>query len=331
MLKYNLNEKMASPSFDLIDVIRIIQRNIKFILIITVVTSLAGLVVFFIKPKKYKAASRFLVNNPLYGDRTTLFRSFETRYVDYFGGDDDLDKVTALASSDTVSDRVIRNCQFQEVYKMDINDAKGHSALMGIYGKNCNLKRSEYKDIEISYTAYEPVTAANVANMTVKVLEETYRHYYTATKQNIISSIANELKVIDSTILKLTDSLAVLREQYGIYNIISPNRQIIINGEPKAGAKGTGKAIEEIQNLESIKDQLVTDRTHYISNMHEFTAAQNDAMQYLKVISRALPPTSPTGPSMQMTMLVGMFCGFFFSIIYVLLMAYYRLINTKEL
>ena len=83
--------------------------------------------------------------------------------------------------------------------------------------------------------------------------------------------------------------------------------------------------------LESIKDQMVTDRTHYISNMHEFTAAQNDAMQYLKVISRALPPTSPTGPSMQMTMLVGMFCGFFFSIIYVLLMAYYRLINTKEL
>ena len=318
---------MASPSFDLIDVIRVIQKKIKLIAVITIITSIIGFIVFAAKPKKYKAESRFLVNNPLYGDRTTLFRSFETRYVDYFGGDDDLDKVTALASSDTVRDRVIRNCQFQEVYKMDINDDKGHAALMGIYGRNFNLKRSEFKDIEISYIAYEPVVAANVANMTVKVLEETYRHYYTATKENIITSLSDKLKQIDSTIDKLTDSLADMRDRYGIYCLISPARQSLVPSEVKGGGKGFGKAIEQIQNIESIKDQLVIDRVHYISNLNEFSAAANGAMQYLKVITRAIPPVSPTGPSMLLTVMVGAFCGFFFSIIYVLLIAYYRLIN----
>ena len=321
---------MASPSFDLLDVITVLRTKIRFILSISILTAIVGLSFFLLKPKKYKAESRFLVNNPLYGDRNNLFRSYETRYVDYFGGDDDLDKVTALATSDTVKDRVIRNCQFQVVYNMDINDAKGHAGLMGIYGKNFNLKRSEYKDMEISYTAYDPVVAANVANMSVKVLEETYRHYYTAAKENIITSITEKLQQVDSTIAVLTDSLAAMRDHYGIYAILSPNRASIVPNDMKGSGKGYGRAIEEIQNVEATKDQLVGDRAHYVSNLNEFGAAKNDAMQYLKVITRAVPPVSPTGPSLTMTVTVAMLCGLLFSSIFVLLMAYYKLIVSQE-
>ena len=322
---------MASPTFDLIDVIRIVQKKFKLIVAITVATAMLGVVVFLVRPKKYKGTTKFLVNNPLYGDRNTLFRSYETKYVDYFGGDDDLDKVTSLAGSDTVKDRVIRNCQFQDIYKMDISDPKGHAALMGIYTRNFNLKRSEYKDIEISYVAYDPVAAANVANMTVKVLEETYRHYYTATKENIISSIKDKLVQVDSSIAALTDTLAQMRDSYGIYSILSPGREHAISGDMKGGGKGYGRAIEEIQNVESIKDQLVTDRAHYLSVINEFGAAKNDAMEYLKVITRATPPTGPTGPSLLMTLAVAACCGFFFTVVYVLLAAYYQLlINTKD-
>src|ERR1700677_806480 len=103
---------MATPSFDLVDVIRVIQKQRKFIILITVIAVALGGLFLIAKRKKYKAEARFFVNNPLYGDRSTLFRSIETRYVDYFGGDDDLDKITALAASDTVVDRIIRNCDF---------------------------------------------------------------------------------------------------------------------------------------------------------------------------------------------------------------------------
>ena len=321
---------MAVPSFDLIDIIRTVQKKIGLILSVTVVASLLGLVVFMAKPKKYKGVSKFLVNNPLYGDRNTLFRSYETRYVDYFGGDDDLDKVTSLATSDTVVDRVIRNCQFQEVYKMDINDPKGHAALMGVFKKNFNLKRSEYKDIEISYIAYDPQVAANVTNMTVKVLEETYRHFYTAAKDGMIRSITDQLVHVDSSVNALTDSLAELREKYGIYNIISPNRQNTGTGEVHGSGKGLGRAMEQLQNVEAVKDQLVTDRAHYISLINEFTAAQNGAIEYLKVVTRSLPPTGPDGPSMMMTVLVAGCVGLFFSMVFVLMMAYYNLIITEK-
>ena len=319
---------MTNTSFDRVDIIRTLQKKKGFIITMTLVAIVLGGVFLAIRHTKYKGESNFFVNNPLYGDRSTLFRSVETRYVDYFGGDDELDKVMALANSDTVRDRIIRNCQFQEVYKNDINDPKGHAALMYIFNKNFNIKRTEYKDIQVSYIAYDPVVAANVANMSVKVLEETYRHYYTAMKQNIYSSISDKVTQLDSSINALTDTLANMRDKYGIYAIISPARHDIINGETKGGGKGYGMALEQIQNIESIKDQLVMDRAHYISTLNEFAATMGNSMEFLKVITRALPPTQPDGPSVTTVLVVAAFLGLLFSSIYVLLMTYFHKLNS---
>jgi uncharacterized protein involved in exopolysaccharide biosynthesis len=320
---------MPAPSFDLVDILRTIQKRRTFIIVITVIAVVLGGVFFAVKKKKYKATCQFLVNNPLYGDRSTLFRSMETRYVDYFGGDDDLDKVTAIANSDTVKDRVIRNCDFDKIYPSgDLNDPKAHANYMMIFDKNFNIKRSEYKNMEISYIAYDPKTAAGVANMAEQVLEQTYRHYYNSMKDNISTSISDQVKQLDSAINVLTDTLAEMRDRYGIYSIVSPARQNVINGDLKGGGKGYGLAMEKIQNIESIKDQDVADRAHYVSVLNEFAATTNPSMQFLKVISRAVPPTSPTGLDIMKTMVIAGFLGLFFSVMYVLIIAYYRKLNA---
>ncbi len=321
---------MTNISFDLIDVIRTIQKQKRFIIIITVAgMALAG-AAMAMKKKKFKSEARFFVNNPLYGDRNTLFRAYETRYVDYFGGDDDVDKILALAASDTVKDRIIRNCDFDKIYNRDINTAKGHDELMTIFEKNFNIKRTEYKDVQVSYTAYRPEDAAGVANMAVKVLEQTYRSYYTTVKNGIYTSINDQKVKLDSSINALTDTLATLRDQHGIYAILSPTRKGVIAGDVKGGGKGFGRAMEEIQNIESVKDQLVTDRAQYISLLHEFDATRNNAMDYLKVITRAVPPTRPSGLGMTLTLVGAALLSFFFSTLWVLIMAYYRKLNAVE-
>ena len=320
---------MTTPSFDLVDVIRTIQKQKRFIIVITVAAMVVGGLFYAVKKKKYKADATFFVNNPLYGDRNTLFRSTETRYVDYFGGDDDLDKITALGNADTVKDRIIRRCDFDKIYKFgDMNNVTAHAMYMSTFAKNFNLKRSEYKDITVSYIAYDPKTAAGVANMAEDVLEETFRQYYTSMKEGMVASIHSKVVQLDSTIKVLTDTLAAMRDKYGIYSIISPARQNVISGDMKGGGKGYGMAVEEIQNIESVKDQLVSDRAHYISVINEFSAAANSSMTYLKVISRATPPTSPTGASLKMIVLVAGCLGLFFSIMYVLMIAYYRKLNA---
>ena len=283
-----------------------------------------------VKKKKYKAEARFFVNNPLYGDRSTLYRSTDTRYVDYYGGDDDVDKIMALAGSDTVRGRIIRNSQFQTVYNRDINTPEGYAELIAIFKKNFNIKRTEFKDMEVSYVAYDPQTAANVANMSVKVLEETFRAYYTNVKYSIHQSISDQVVKLDSSIASLTDTLASLRDKYGIYSIISPARQNVIMSDTRGGGKGYGRAIEEIQNVESVKDQLVADRAHYISALNEFESSTNPTMDYLKVITRAVPPVDPAGLGPVLTVIAAALLSFFFATIYALIMAYFRRLNAIE-
>ena len=321
---------MPAPSFDLIDVIKTIQKQKRIVILMTLAAMVIGAGFYLVKKKKYKATSVFLVNNPLYGDRNTLFRNKEQRYVDYFGGDDDLDRITAFLNSDTVRDRVIRNCQFQTVYGQDINTGTGHAQLMSIFNKNFNVKRSEYREVEVSYIAYDSVTAANVANMSVKVLEETVRSYYTGMKNNMYTSINDKLHQLDSAVNIYTDSLATLRDKYGIYNIISPSRENVMSGDIKGNGKGFGMGVEQIQNVESIKDQLVMDRAHYMSILNEFSATTNSAMEFVKVITRAVPPNSPSGPSLVMIVVVAAALGLIFSLGIVLFLAYYRLLNAVQ-
>ena len=321
---------MPIPSFDLLDVIKTIQKQKRLIIITTLAAMCVGGAFYAVKKKKFKASAHFLVNNPLYGDRNTLFRTSEQRYVDFFGGDDDLDRVTALLGSDTVKDRIIRNCQFQIVYNADINTEKGHAFLMSVFDKGFVVKRSEYKEMEVAYTAYDAITAANVANMAVNVAEETFRNYFTTMKNGICISISDKLKQIDSSINVLTDSLANMRDKHNIYSILSPGRQNVISGEVKGGGKGFGRALEEIQNVESVKDQLVMDKAHYVSLLNEYSASSNKSIDYLKLTTRALPPTSPSGPSLMMVLIITGGLGLFFSILFSLIMGYYRTLMATE-
>ena len=298
---------MATPSFDLIDVIRTIQKQKRIIIIITLAALGLGAAFFVIKRKKFKASSHFLVNNPLYGDRNTLFRNYEQRYVDYFGGDDDLDRVTALLGSDTVKDRIIRNCQFQVVYNNDINTEKGHAFLMGVFDKNFNVKRSEYKEMEVSYIAYDSVTAANVANMAVKVCEEAFRNYYTSMKMGMAKSIKDKLKQVDST--------------------INAN-SAIISGHKPVGDSTT--ATERPEVLTVTQAQLIQDRAKYVSLINELEATTNHSMDYLKVTTRAIPPTSPMGPSLMFVLISAGCLGLFFGTLLVLVLAYYNKLMAVE-
>ncbi|NCX96362.1 MAG: hypothetical protein EBX41_08125 [Chitinophagia bacterium] len=319
---------MPAPSFDLIDVIKTVQKKFRIIIAITLACMVIAGVLFAVKKKKYKATARFFVTNPLYADRSSLFRNIEQKYVDYFGGDDDLDKVVVLLSTDTVKDRIIRQCDFDKIYKSDINDPKGHAYLISIFTKNFNVKRSEYKDIEVSYTTYEPTAAATIANTTVKVTEEIYRAYYTEMKNNMYSAINSKLHELDTQIVRYTDSLASLREMYGIYSIINPARANIMIGDTKIAGKGMGKAIELIQNIEAVKDQLVADRAKYYSLLYEFSATTHEEMRFLKVTTRAVPPTEPAGLSLPMMVIIAAFLGVFFSTLLMLLLEYYKKLDA---
>ena len=321
----------TTPRFDLVDVVHTIRKRRVFVLAVTLLAAVAGAIFFLVRRPKYEAKTEFLVANPLYTDRNSLFRNTEMRFVDNMGGDDDLDKVSAIAESDTVMNIVIHNLHIAQDYNKNPDDPRDMAWLRMEFAKRLNFKRTDNKDAILTYTDHDAPRSAAIANEMVRVIGQVFSGTYNTMRHNMYLAIKDKVTDQDSTINSLTDTLAALRDQYGIYAILSPGRQNIMTGTIKAAGKGAGIGIEKIQNVESIKDQMVADRAKYMSLMNEFsTATKVDAVPLTQVITKAKTPLQPKGPGALITILSCALIGFFFSSLFVLMMAYYRILISVQ-
>lgn len=323
---------MSIIRFDLIEIVQIIRKHRRFVLIISCVATVLGAAFYLIKNKKYTAKTEFIVSNPSYTDRNNLYSANEMTFIDYFGGDDDIDRVIVLAESDTVITKIVENAHLAELYKFDMNRPTAMERLKQKFVKSFKIKRTEYKDIEISYTDRDPNIAADVANESARVIEESFRGYYSNVRRHAYDAIKDKVHQEDSTINILTDSLAVLRDKYGIYDIISPARENVIIGNVKGTANaGFGKGMEQIQNIEALKDQFVTDRAKHSSYLNEFApGSKEDQLRLTQVISKAKPPVDPSGAGPVLTIIACALLGFFFSCFIVLVSVYYKAIISLQ-
>ena len=322
---------MSTTRFDLVDITRIIQRRRVFILTVTIVALVIGAVFHLLRQKKYEGKTAFFVSNPIYSDRSTIFAGADSRYTDYFGDEDDIDRVVALAESDTIIMQTIADAHLDEAYKLDMSNPFDRNKMKSRFNKDLEIKRTEYKLIELYFTDKDPVMAASVANIAVRNIEKGYNDFYTDKKLSIYHSIQSKLNEIDSSINALTDTLTKMREYSGIYDILSPSRVNLILGSIKVAGKEQGKYVELIQNYESIKDMLVIDRTRYLSLLNQYaTGIAPGQMPLLHVISTAKPPVDPKGPSAIIVLGASLFIGLFFSIAIALLTTYYKELSAAK-
>lgn len=321
---------MSTPRFDLVDITQTLRKRRRFILIATVIALALGGVFGLIKKKKFVGKTEFLVSNPLYSDRVNMFGA-STNKMDYFGDEDDIDKVLALGESDTVMLDVIKGAGIDKWYKLDLSDRKQYNKLREMYHKQMDLKRTETRMMELTYIDEDPERAAMVANEAEKDLEHAYRGIYNTMRANVHNSLKAKMVEQDSIINALTDTLARLREESGIYDVISPNRDNIMMGAVRGNGKNLGKNIELIQNYESLKDMTVSDRAKISSLLQQYsTGVDSGQISFFQVTSSAKPPVEPKGPGMFIILATSLFLGFFFSCVYILLTTYYRELIAVE-
>ena len=311
---------MANNSFSLIDVRDSIQKNLKVIIMISFASAVLGAIFYLVSPKKYEAKTEFTMRNPLYSDRNFLY-NYDTKFLDYFGNEDDANRIIMLSGSDIVQKQVINNLDLARAYKLDTSIPKQMLQLERKFDKNLNLMRTEYKDLTLSYTDTDPKRAASVANECVRILELEFQNFYNDMRKGMHESIVNKIVEEDSIINTLTDTLSKLREKYGIYDIISPSRHNLMNGSMRESSrKNYGLGIEQVQNIESLKDEMVADRAVKTTLANQYTTSYNKAkLPIIKVITAAKPPVNPKGLGGLMTVIIcgilGMFCTILFTLL----------------
>lgn len=320
-----------TPRFDLIDITQTIQRRFRFVLLVALLAAVAAAAFYLLTPRKYKAETDLLVTNPLYTDRNNLYRNDKATFVDYYGREDDVDKVMAVAKAKATHDSIIRIASLWARFGMDTTqNKKWLKDAEDRFDKAFDVKRTEYITVQLSYIETDPALAADICNMSANIINRVYSGYYNALRLQNRSTIERQLKDADSAINVLTDTLASMRDRYGVYDILSPGR-ITMGAASHGGGTGYGRAMEQIQNLEATKDQLVMDRMRYQSLIAEYSSAtQTGDQPQIQIISPAVAPTDPKGLNLPLTIIVGFIVGAFFAIVWVLFATYFRKLTSAR-
>ncbi|MBL7720198.1 MAG: hypothetical protein JNL72_15280 [Flavipsychrobacter sp.] len=315
---------MSTPGFDLVDIVQTLRKRFRFILVVTAIAGAIGVALHLMRKKEFTATAQFFVSNPLLSDRNTIYGGVDSR-LDYFGNEDDVDRIIALAESDTVVMKVLLETNLAHEMDKDLIDARNIHDMKSYFRRHMNIKRTEYTLVEISFTDKDPIRAARIANSIVVTLEQAYRAFYNANRANICLALTKKYAEQDSAIRVFTDTLAVLRDRTGIYDLLSPNRNNVINGTITPKGNASGKDIEVIQNIEAIKDGMVIDQSRLSTLIQQFTTGTGrQDMSMFQVISRARQPIVPEGLNGVMTLIVSCMLGFFFAAIFVLIATYYK-------
>ena len=306
----------STDDYTFIPVLTMLRKRKSFLITFTLAAFLLSLTAYLVLPPDYKAETTFILKNPLYADRGSLYGNAQN--MSYFAGEEDITRFIAMAAADSLQLSTIRKFDLARTLKVDTGRLSDVQQLRKKFNKALKIYRAENNDIVLLYSDKDPVRAAAVANYYVPLVEQAFRGFYNGMRHNVYRSLEAKIHEQDSLIAGLTDSLVRLREQYGIYDIISPTRNNLMLGSMKYNGKaGYAQGIEVIQNIESVKDELVKDKTGNISLVNQYnTGKQVQDLSLVNITKAAQIPVKREGPGLAGILLIGTFCGFFFGSLY---------------
>jgi capsular polysaccharide biosynthesis protein len=284
---------MTTTNLSMVDVVASIRKHRRLITFITIAAVVSGAFFYSFTQKKYTAKTEFLLRNPMYGDHTVLYNNanYDNKLNDYFANEEDLNKIILLAGTDIVQQRVINNMKLVEAFKVDTSDPKQELRLERMFDNSLKVIRTEYRDMILTYTDTDPKRAVAIANECVKVLDDTYSDYFREMRKGMYGSILYKIHDEDSAISALTDTLVAVRDRYGIY---SSRYNFTLSSMKDNSDKKIGNGVEQIDNIELAKAELVTDRAQQrVLINHYKTGLADDQLPMIKVVTPAKIPKYP--------------------------------------
>jgi uncharacterized protein involved in exopolysaccharide biosynthesis len=254
----------------------------------------------------------------MYNERSNIYNNTDARLMSYYANDEELDMFVSFSRSYKVRRQVADKYGLISAYKIDTGGKNGMVSFMKQMDNCLTVMRTEKNTIQLRYKDTDPERAANVANDMVVAMGQEFFEYYNEMKHSVYQTVSDKIRQEDSTIKVLTDSLVQMRERYQIFDLISPARHNLVSSELSHGnIKGSAIGLETVQNLEAIKDEMVSDRALSITLMHQYERSLR-AGQYplVKVIAPAYPPKLSLWDQPLMLALTSLLFGFFFSTVF---------------
>jgi len=258
---------MNSTSFNLIDVIAVLQKRWRsisiFVLISLAVTGMALLVM----PKYYRSTAVVVPASPVLADKARLFNSSIQNLYSFFGNGEDIETLMGFAKSDTVYYALVDEFKLIDYYEVKgSTDNIKRKKSIKLLKKDIELSKTEFNQLKVVVCTKDKQLSANMANRIIDIIQET--------EQNLWK------QVYQTSLDKLNESVTDLKNQYkNISDSITTDKNSFKN-----------------EMLESQHQSILEQLKQYQRSASELKLAIATTPPVLYIVEKAFPSASADKP-----------------------------------
>ena len=139
--------------------------------------------------------------------------------MDYYGDDTDLDHLMTVAKSSELINFMVKEFDLYTVYDINPEKEKAAFKVKKKFSQLYNVIKNKYEAIELTIEDKDPERAAKMANAARNKINEISVRLLQSNQSQIVETFERNIIDKEKELKMLGDSLIVLRQKYGVYDI----------------------------------------------------------------------------------------------------------------
>jgi uncharacterized protein involved in exopolysaccharide biosynthesis len=209
------------------DLIDLIQKWWKQMLLLTILSVAIVGFITFLKPKQYLAVATAVPASSFGADRSRIFNENVQALYSTLGLSDDLDMIVGTAQLDTVYIAVANELKLDQHFKMKETGGAAIMKATAMLKKNTRVMKSEYGELKVKVWDKDKNLAAPLANAIMDKLQSIHQHLQSEGNRNAVSGLRAGQNMIQDQIDSLKQILMVSTFPAGETDIYSARINVL--------------------------------------------------------------------------------------------------------
>ncbi|SDJ77554.1 Chain length determinant protein [Catalinimonas alkaloidigena] len=205
---------MPAQSSNLIELVHLLKRWRKHLIIITGLAALGSLAYVLLLPNYYRSRASFIPYSAQSLDPRSL-ASEDPEYI--FGDSRDLDRTMAIGTSAEMFDSLIQQFDLYQHYKINADDPLKRFRAFQRLSKHLAIETTERDAVAVTVEDTDRELAARMANAVVDNINAFYRKALYQKESDIVNTLKESMAIRQSLIDSLQKEVAQVRKTYGIF------------------------------------------------------------------------------------------------------------------
>ncbi|MCH2022167.1 MAG: capsule biosynthesis protein [Saprospiraceae bacterium] len=207
-------------NYTLLDIIGILYRWKKPLLVLVLVSALGSIVASLLLDDYYTAYATFVPTN----EEQKLFDSAGN--LTLYGGDDAVSRVLIFAESAPFVNYMIHEFNLDSVYNIDASTPRGQNKVEKRFRKLYDIKRNKHSGLEISIQDKDPEVAFTMVKRALDKIEVLYRNATAQNKELIKQTYEKAILEKEKELIVVADTLTRLRKKFNIFDVASQSESL---------------------------------------------------------------------------------------------------------